>query len=159
MREAERRGSNERAIGRGRAGIFRDSPRELGMTDGTDHGEMMVLPIGTISTPFEGIDDPPQQGIHREVAGELTIYDRYAMGIDGLDVGSEVDVVWFAHLSNRETLRTRGRGVFSTRSPDRPNPICVTRCTIDSIDGRTVAVRGVDMVDGTPLLDLKAPMK
>jgi tRNA (Thr-GGU) A37 N-methylase len=70
-----------------------------------------------------------------------------------------VVVVWFANRADRSVLRVRDRGVFSTRSPARPNPVCLTTCRIQAIDGRRIRVRGVDMADGSPVVDLKRPLE
>jgi len=129
------------------------------MADGTEQCGFPIDPIGTISTPFDGTADPPRQGFELNARGELVVAERYREGLEGLADGDEIDVVWFAHRADRSVIRARDRGVFSTRSPERPNPICVTRCTIESIDGPAIEVCGVDMVDGTPLLDLKAPIE
>lgn len=129
------------------------------MDDKTERCGFTIDPIGTISTPFDGTADPPRQGFDQHARGELLLAERYTEGLEGLVDGDEVDVIWFANRADRSAIRARDRGVFSTRSPERPNPICVTRCTIESIDGSAIEVRGVDMVDGTPLLDLKAPIE
>lgn len=118
-------------------------------------------PIGTAHTPFASTADAPRQGFLEDVAGSIELDPAYADGLSGLATGDDVLVVWFADRADRSvlTLDRDGRGVFSTRSPARPNPICLTTCEIVAIEGPTVSVRGVDMLDGSPVLDLKRPLE
>ncbi len=77
--------------------------------------------------------------------------------------GQELLVLTWLHLADRETLRVHPRGnpfneeegVFSTRSPDRPNPIGVHRVTVVAVDGCSVRVQNLEAIDGTPIVDLK----
>jgi tRNA-Thr(GGU) m(6)t(6)A37 methyltransferase TsaA len=79
-------------------------------------------------------------------------------------VGDDLLVLTWLHLSSRDTLSVRPRndesapltGVFSTRSPDRPNPIGLHRVRIRSIDGTRIGVADLEALDGTPVLDVKA---
>ena len=115
-------------------------------------------PIGVVRTPFESPEDAPRQGLDDEVTGTIVIDRAYEAGLAGLAAGDRIDVVWVADRADRSVLRVRAgnRGVFATRSPDRPNPICVSPCTVCDVAGRRLAVTGVDAVDGSPVLDLKA---
>ncbi len=96
----------------------------------------------------------------------LEIFPRYRGGLDGLDHLSSIDVIWYGHLS-KETLRvipmysSELKGVFATRSPDRPNPILVSTVRLLSIDidKGEVKVEGLDALDGSPILDIKHPTK
>lgn len=123
---------------------------------------MECTPIGTIETPFETRDDPPRQGTFEGTPGTIHVAAEYRDGLTGFEAGHDVVVVWFADQAERDELIStkRDRGVFATRSPARPNPICITDCYVESVDRETgvLSVRGVDMVDGSPLLDLKPPV-
>ncbi|MFB6161562.1 MAG: tRNA (N6-threonylcarbamoyladenosine(37)-N6)-methyltransferase TrmO [Haloferacaceae archaeon] len=120
-------------------------------------------PVGTVHTPFDEPSDAPRQGALEDVVGEVELRDRYAEGLVGVEPGHETDVVWWADRADRDLLRLDrdGRGVFASRSPARPNPVCVTRVEVVAADadaGR-LRVRGVDMVDGSPVIDLKAALR
>lgn len=117
--------------------------------------------IGVVHTPFDSRDDAPRQGVREEARGTVVLSEEFTAGIVGLEPGDELDVLWVADQAARDVLEARGRGVFTTRSPARPNPICVTRCTVRAIsDGRRrIDLVGVDMLDGSPILDLKVPIR
>lgn len=123
---------------------------------------LACTPIGIARTPFETQSDAPRQGLLADVVGEIVVAPEYERGLAGLEAGRDVDVVWYADRADRHVLEiTNGsrRGVFASRSQDRPNPICITRCRLLDVDGRRLEVQGVDMLDGTPVLDLKAPLR
>ena len=115
-------------------------------------------PIGTVRTPIETLEDAPRQGSESDIEGTVVVDGSVELGLVEMEAGRTIDVVWWADRADRGTLLVRDgtRGVFTTRSPDRPNPICVTPVTVLSVDGRRLRVRGVDMLDGSPVLDLKA---
>ncbi|MEF8828158.1 MAG: TrmO family methyltransferase [Halolamina sp.] len=117
-------------------------------------------PIGVVHTPFDDSDEAPRQGGSEADRGTVVLAEEYTAGIVGLEPGTELDVIWVADRADRDVLEARGRGVFTTRSPARPNPICVTRCTVRAIsdDRRRIDLVGVDMLDESPVLDLKAPI-
>jgi len=119
-------------------------------------------PIGTLYTPFETTSEAPRQGFRGDAEGSLDIDPVYREGLAGFD-GDRVVVVWWADRADRSVLtldRNPDRGVFTSRSPARPNPVCVTECAVEAVDpaaGR-LRLRGVDMADGSPVIDLKAPL-
>jgi tRNA-Thr(GGU) m(6)t(6)A37 methyltransferase TsaA len=86
-----------------------------------------------------------------------------AEGLDGIAAGDELLVLTWLHEARRDVLRVRPRGdasrpeqgVFNTRSPDRPNPVGLHRVTVLALDGQRVHVRGLEALDGTPIVDLK----
>jgi len=120
---------------------------------------MRVEPIGHVETPFETTDEAPRQGEETAYCGNVHVDEQFRDGFGGFEHGDRVVVVWWADQADRDVLRVRDgeRPVFSTRSPARPNPICITECEVVAVDAEagTLAVRGVDMVDGSPVLDLK----
>jgi tRNA-Thr(GGU) m(6)t(6)A37 methyltransferase TsaA len=119
-------------------------------------------PIGTVHTPFETTSEAPRQGFRDEAEGVVVLAPTYREGLTGFD-GDRIVVVWWADRADRSVLtldRDPDRGVFTSRSPARPNPVCVTECAVESVDpaaGR-LRLRGVDMADGSPVIDLKAPL-
>jgi tRNA-Thr(GGU) m(6)t(6)A37 methyltransferase TsaA len=119
-------------------------------------------PIGTIRTPFtepEGM--PIQPAGARGVKGSVELLAEYAEGLRDLDGFSHIILLYWFHVSRGFELEvvpfldTEPRGVFATRAPRRPNPIGLSVVRLDRIEGRVVHVVGVDMLDGTPLLDIK----
>jgi len=121
-----------------------------------------VAPIGRVETPFEETGDAPRQGEETAYCGNVRVDEQFRDGIGEFAHGDRVVVVWWADRAERDVLRVRDgeRGVFSTRSPARPNPVCLTECEVVAVDADdgTLAVRGVDMADGSPVLDLKPPL-
>jgi tRNA-Thr(GGU) m(6)t(6)A37 methyltransferase TsaA len=119
-------------------------------------------PIGTVYTPFETTAEAPRQGVYEDTEGVVDLRPDYREGLLGFD-GDRVVVVWWADRADRSVLtldRDPDRGVFTSRSPARPNPVCVTECAVQSVDpaaGR-LDLRGVDMADGSPVIDLKVPL-
>ncbi|WP_338738538.1 TrmO family methyltransferase domain-containing protein [Haloplanus salilacus] len=122
---------------------------------------MQCDPIGTVHTPFETTSDAPRQGFHDDAEGVVEIDPAYREGLSGFDADRVVVVWWADRADDILTLdRDPDRGVFTSRSPARPNPICVTECSVRSVDPTAGRVRlgGVDMADGSPVVDLKATL-
>jgi len=125
--------------------------------------EYALRPIGRIRTPHETVsDNVPIQGRMAPLSeGAVELFPEYAAGACDLEGFSHVFLLYRFHLGTDERLTVVPymdivpRGVFSTRFPHRPNRIGVTLVEVLGVDGTTVRVRGVDMVDGTPLLDIK----
>lgn len=120
-----------------------------------------LSPIGHVRTPITSTSEAPRQGTNQAIEGTIELDPEYEAGLAGIEAGDSLLVVWFAHEADRSLLRLDRdvpRGVFSSRSPARPNPIVLTTVEILDIDGPMVTVRGVDMLDGSPVLDLKVPL-
>ena len=120
-----------------------------------------VTPIGTIETPYETTGDAPRQGTNTDTVGIIRIDEEYVDGLSGVEGGDRLIVVWFADEADRSLLRVDrrdNRGVFKTRSPARPNPICLTTWVGRWVGDDFLEVEGVDMRDGSPVLDLKPPL-
>ena len=117
--------------------------------------------IGTIRTPWTDRLMCPRQGRRDGPVCRIEIKDPWAEGLRGLEGYGEVEVLYWLDQSRRDILlqspKSDGatRGVFSLRSPVRPNPIGTSIATLVGIEGSTVLVRGLDCLDGTPLIDLK----
>ncbi|NLO21026.1 MAG: tRNA (N6-threonylcarbamoyladenosine(37)-N6)-methyltransferase TrmO [Syntrophomonadaceae bacterium] len=121
-------------------------------------------PIGYIHSPFKTKEGSPRQSIHTpEVEAIIDIKPEFSAGLLNLELYSHIIVLFHFHLSPGYDLvveRPRGdrpgpRGVFSTRSPNRPNGIGLSIVELVKIEGARLRIRGVDMLDGTPVLDIK----
>jgi tRNA-Thr(GGU) m(6)t(6)A37 methyltransferase TsaA len=125
--------------------------------------EFELRPIGRVESPLVDRDAAPKQGGEGSPDAWLVFDDTVAEGLRDLLPGAQVIVLTWLDRSNRSVLRVHPRGdqanpeqgVFSTRSPDRPNPIGLHRVTILSIDGTRLRVRNLEALDGTPILDVK----
>jgi tRNA (adenine37-N6)-methyltransferase len=119
-------------------------------------------PIGTVRSPYtETAQIPKGPGAEHRAEGVLEILPQYEAGLTDIEGFSHLYVLWvFDRASGYELLGTpptdtRPHGVFATRSPRRPNPIGLTVVRLLRRDGCSLHVLGVDMLDGTPILDIK----
>lgn len=119
-------------------------------------------PIGFVSSPYKSTGEIPKGLGAKHVAdGVLKILSEFEAGLTDIEGFSHLIVIWEFDRSTRfELLGTppsdnRPHGVFATRSPRRPNPIGLTIVELERRDGIELRVRGVDMLDGTPILDIK----
>lgn len=119
-------------------------------------------PIGYVSSPYESTTDVPKGlGAQHEAVGVLKILPEYEAGLTDINGFSHLFVLWEFdrakgfELVGRPPCDDRAHGVFATRSPYRPNPIGLTVVELLRRDGSDLHVRGVDMLDGTPILDIK----
>ena len=124
---------------------------------------MELVSIGTVSSPLKHRDDAPKQGDEGAPEAWLEIDPALTEGLVGVAEGDDLLVFTWLDRAERDVLRvnprndpTRGiQGVFSTRSPDRPNPIGLHRVTVLEIDAARLRVSGIEALDGTPIVDLK----
>lgn len=119
-------------------------------------------PIGIIHSPFNSLANMPVQPRGAaDIEGELIVDLEYAEGLADLDGFSHIYLIYRFHRAVRTELKVtpfmddRVRGVFATRSPLRPNHIGLSIVELLSVKGNSLIVRGVDILDGTPLLDIK----
>ena len=122
-----------------------------------------LTPIGRVESELADPASAPKQG--REGAPEAWLVFEASVlgGLEGLEPGAEVIVLTWLHRAQRDVLRvhprddpaTPLRGVFNTRSADRPNPIGLHPVQVVAIEGARVRVRNLEAVDGTPIVDLK----
>ncbi|HKJ07933.1 MAG TPA: tRNA (N6-threonylcarbamoyladenosine(37)-N6)-methyltransferase TrmO [Gammaproteobacteria bacterium] len=119
-------------------------------------------PIGTIQSPFtepEGM--PIQPGGAVDVKGRVNVFEAYRAGLQDLDGFSHIILLYHFHRSQGFSLQvvpfldSEPRGLFATRAPRRPNPIGLSIVRLDGIEAGVLHVRNVDILDGTPLLDIK----
>jgi tRNA-Thr(GGU) m(6)t(6)A37 methyltransferase TsaA len=121
-----------------------------------------MRPIGHARTPYQKTSDIPKGlGAEHHAEGSLDVLPEFAAGLQDIEGFSHLIVLWaFDRSDGFELVFTpptddRPHGVFATRSPRRPNPIALTIVELIARDGASVRVRGVDMLDGTPILDIK----
>ena len=121
-----------------------------------------VKPIGVIRTPFTSLEDMPiQPGGGKDVLGELLIEPQYCEGLADLDGFSHLYLIYLFHRAAATKMRVipflddRPRGVFATRAPVRPNHIGLSVVELVEVADCLVKIRNIDVLDGTPLLDIK----
>jgi tRNA-Thr(GGU) m(6)t(6)A37 methyltransferase TsaA len=122
----------------------------------------VFTPIGVVRSPFTGAAGTPiQPGGARPVVGEVVVDEAYAEGLSDLDGFSHILLLYVFHRAGPARLAvvpfldTVPRGVFATRAPSRPNPIGLSLVRLTGRAGCVLAIEGVDMLDGTPVLDIK----
>jgi L-fuculose-phosphate aldolase len=145
-----------------------------------DMGDFVVRPIGVIRSALKDPADAPKQGALSDQEAEVVVDPAILSALDGLErrvspggeavfddsrhrKSGKVIVICWMHEAERDRLKVhpRGqedrpeRGVFSTRSPHRPNPLSLHTVTLLGIEGNVLRVRGMDAIDGTPVVDIK----
>ncbi len=128
--------------------------------------EYIIKPIGYIKTEYiERGEAPPQGSRTKSSFGYIKMEPEFLEGIRDLKSGMTITLVFYFHKSEGYSLITKSRmsihpvGVFSTRSPDRPNCIGITEVLIRSVDNNIIEFQGADMLDGTPVIDIKPSLK
>jgi tRNA-Thr(GGU) m(6)t(6)A37 methyltransferase TsaA len=122
-----------------------------------------LRPVGRVESPLTDLASAPKQGDEGAPDAWLVFEPEVLEALDGVRAGDEVILLTWLDRARRDVLRVHPRGdtsrapqgVFSTRSPHRPNPIGLHRVEVASIEGRRVRVRGLEAVDGTPIVDVK----
>lgn len=122
-----------------------------------------IRPIGYVESPLTDRETAPKQGIEGAPQAWLVFEPDVADGMRDLAVGDEVYVLTWLHQAQRDVLVVHPRGdprnpetgVFSTRSPDRPNPVGLHRVRILAVEGTRVRVADLEAIDGTPIVDVK----
>lgn len=121
-----------------------------------------MRPIGYVRSPFENTGEVPKGlGAKHEAEGTLEILPEFEAGLQDVEGFSHLFVIWVFdrsegyELVGRPPTDDRPHGVFATRSPRRPNPIGLTVVELIGRSGNRLNVRGVDMLDGTAILDIK----
>ncbi len=134
-------------------------------------GEMVVQPpppldaglvfIGRIHTPWIDRLECPRQGRHDGPICRIEVFEPWLAALDGIAAFEQLEVLYWLHLSRRDLVKQcprkdgAARGTFSLRTPVRPNPIGTQLVRLTGVEGPNVLVRGLDCIDGTPLIDLK----
>jgi tRNA-Thr(GGU) m(6)t(6)A37 methyltransferase TsaA len=119
-------------------------------------------PIGFVHSPHQTASGTPiQPSRAKGILGTVEIDEEYAEGLSDLDGFSHIVLICHLHKASGFKLKvvpyldTELRGLFATRSPSRPNPIGISIVRLLGIDGRVLRIEGVDLLDGTPVLDIK----
>jgi len=123
-------------------------------------------PIGIFHSPFKSREDIPQKKCYdprgfEDVHGEVEVFKNFEPGLDDIDGFSHLFLVFVFHKSLEKNLYAhppfdgKRRGIFATRSPHRPNPIGITVVKLEGREGNILKVSGLDMFEGTPVLDIK----
>ncbi|MFA7381893.1 MAG: tRNA (N6-threonylcarbamoyladenosine(37)-N6)-methyltransferase TrmO [Desulfurivibrionaceae bacterium] len=126
-------------------------------------GDIRIMPVGVVRCGLRAPADAPKNYTESGETGRLEIFPHYLEAMDGIVIGSTLVVLCWLHQARRDLLkvyprgdRSRGpRGVFATRSPARPNPIAISELTVLGVQGNHIEVSGLDVIDGTPILDVK----
>lgn len=128
--------------------------------NGTDM-EFVMRPIGVIRTPFAATAGMPIQPIFSQERGEVEVFAEYEDGLKDVEAFSHVILLYVLHNSRGYALHVKPflddeeRGLFATRHPRRPNPIGLSVVRLLARRGNVLEVAGIDVLDGTPLLDIK----
>lgn len=119
-------------------------------------------PIGFVNSSFkDSIGTPIQPVASPNSKATVEIFDEYAEGLIDIEEFSHIILIFHMHLIKKSPLKvipfldTKEHGVFATRSPGRPNPIGFSVVQLEKRDGNILYIRGIDIIDGTPLLDIK----
>ncbi|HJX30251.1 MAG TPA: tRNA (N6-threonylcarbamoyladenosine(37)-N6)-methyltransferase TrmO [Thermodesulfobacteriota bacterium] len=125
-------------------------------------GTITYRPIGVIHSPFKDKEGMPIQPAGAQgIAGTVALDPKYTEGLNDLEGFSHIILLYHFHRSEGYALTVKPflddamRGVFATRAPNRPNPIGFSIVRLVKVEGRTLSIEGVDIIDGTPLLDIK----
>lgn len=126
-----------------------------------------IRPIGVIRSELTSLDAAPRQGSEGAPEAWVELDAAVADGLEGIAVGREIILITWFHKAHRDRLKLHPRkdksrpltGVFSTRSPNRPNPLGLHRVSVLEIDGHRIKVRPIEAIDGTPVVDIKPVLK
>lgn len=135
--------------------------KRIGCNDMSD-SEIIFEPIGVIHTPHEETFNTPIQPVFcSEVKGTIELNPEHVEGLRGVDGFSHIYVIFLFHQSHKTCLQLKPyladqeQGVFATRAPHRPNKLGMSLVSLEHIDGNILHVKGVDILNGSPLLDIK----
>lgn len=129
--------------------------------------DLQLRPVGVVASSLTAVGDAPNQGDEGAPDADLVFDPTLAVALGGMAVDDEIVVLTWLHQSDRDVLVVHPRdddhrpltGVFSTRSPHRPNPIGLHEVVVIGIESTSnevrVRVRGLEAIDGTPILDVK----
>jgi tRNA-Thr(GGU) m(6)t(6)A37 methyltransferase TsaA len=135
---------------------------KLGMS-GPDQLQFELIPVGRVESSLTDIDLAPNQGDEGAPSAWLVFEPDMLDALDGIRPGDEVMLLTWLDRARRDVLRVHPRGevsrpkqgVFSTRSPVRPNPIGLHRDEVAAIEGNRIRVHNLEAIDGTPIIDVK----
>jgi tRNA-Thr(GGU) m(6)t(6)A37 methyltransferase TsaA len=122
---------------------------------------ILVKPIGTVHSPYKKTEDMPIQPAFSRARGSIEVSSKYAAGLKDIEGFSHIIILYHFHESGKTKLLAKPflddtlRGVFATRSPHRPNHIGLSVVRLVGHRDNILYVEGLDVLDGTPLLDIK----
>lgn len=122
---------------------------------------MKLQPIGVVNSPYKKSEDAPRQGRYSEKLSKIIVFEEYLEGLQDIERHKYYYVFYWLDKAERDKLKgippgkTEERGVFSIRSPIRPNPIALCLVELVKIEDNTLTVKWLDALDGSPLLDIK----
>ncbi len=119
--------------------------------------------VGIVHGDIKSLGDAPKGYGESDRSGTLEIFPEFVDGLEGVEASQVVVVLFWLHRSARDILKVhprgkkenRLRGVFSTRSPVRPNPIGISELNVIAVEVNRLQVRGLDVLDQTPIIDIK----
>lgn len=122
-----------------------------------------IKPIGFIRSELRRREEAPRQGFEGAPNAFIEVLPPYRKALNRMQVGDEIIVITWLHRAQRHVLKVHPRGdrsrpltgVFSTRSPDRPNPLGLHRVKVLQIDSGRLCVGPIEAIDGTPVVDIK----
>lgn len=124
--------------------------------------DIKYSPIGVIHSPFEGPEGTPiQPAGARGINGSVEVFPQYTEGLKDVEGFSHIILIYHFHLSGESSLTvkpymdTESHGVFAMRGPSRPNSIGISVVRLVKVEENILRIQDVDIVDGTPLLDIK----
>lgn len=120
----------------------------------------MLKFIGVARTPFKDKSSAPRQGRFSNEISEIEVFPEFALGLEGIENFKHLIVLYWMHLAERDKLRAKPpdseeRGVFATRSPNRPNPIGLCLVELLEVKGNRLIVKWLDAIDESPIIDIK----
>jgi tRNA-Thr(GGU) m(6)t(6)A37 methyltransferase TsaA len=143
-------------------GAWPSADRSESRSDEEPMNYIRLRPIGVVHTPFKEPKGTPIQPTMADGArGTVTVFEEFQEGLKDLEGFERIWLICWFHLAPKAKLLVtpflddRQHGVFATRAPARPNPIGISSVRLLRVDGNILTVADVDIVDGTPLLDIK----
>ena len=128
-----------------------------------DQPQFQLTPVGRVESSLTDLDLAPNQGDEGAPSAWLVFEPDVLDALDGIRPGDEIILLTWLDRARRDVLRVHPRGdvsrprqgVFSTRSPARPNPIGLHRVEVETIEGNRMRVRNLEAINGTPIVDVK----
>ena len=120
-----------------------------------------LKPIGIINSPYKNMGAAPYQGYNSEEISQIEVFEEFEEGLKDIEGFSHIIVIYWFHKSQGYHLLVKTpwddslHGLFTTRSPRRPCPLGLTVAELVAKEGNVLKVKGLDAIDGTPLLDIK----
>lgn len=122
-----------------------------------------LKPIGVVRSKWTKLGQPPHQGPESGIESVIKMDPRWAEAFTGLEPGRDIWVICYLHQSRTPDIMVHPRGdrsrpvtgMFNTRTPHRPSPLSLTLVRVVARSGATLTVRGLEMIDGTPVVDIK----